>query len=748
MTNRPVLRAHFHAEVVDEDEVVYLISERDRFHLKGALLCLLVPLLDGSLTVAEIVDRLSPIVSGERVEAALASLYAKGFVEDAAPGRDAEAAAFWNFRGLDSNVAAARLAAIGIAIRCVGAVSAGDLPEKLGKAGAVLREDGGIVLVLADDYLRPELAALNEEFLSTRRPWLLAKPVGGILWLGPLFVPGETGCWECLARRLGDNRELETLLGLQLGREEPFPVSKDMPALVRGCFLDLAASHLLAAAVDPGGSVLKSRIVTFDADRLTAEKHVLTRRPQCPSCGDPAPAEKRPIRLQPREKRFTADGGHRVCSPAETLERFKDQISPVTGVVGEVKTAYKDPSGLIHIYAGVHKVQASPNLAGILSAFRSNSTGKGRGEAQSKASALCEAVERGSASYRDAVPDARMPAAEMKEPHVALNDCMLISEKQYRDRGTWNRERLVMDMIPAPLDPERPIDWTSVWSLSEERFAYVPTAYCYLGYRDPRDHGEPYYFTDSNGLAAGNVTEEAVLQGFLEVVERDSTSIFWYNKLRRPRVDLESFGDAYFDALVDHYGREGRDLWVLDVTTDLKIPTFIAVSAEHGPRGGSILLGAGSHFDVGIALSRALTEMNQGLYLLDREKSGFRASDRRGEALSEWLAKETLAENAFLLPDLSLEETSVHTHPRVFRRDLRDDVAACVETARQAGLEVLVHDLTRPDVGMSVVKVIVPGLRQLRPRFAPGRLYDVPVAMGWLDAPLPEERMNPRGWLW
>lgn len=52
-------------------------------------------------------------------------------------------------------------------------------------------------------------------------------------------------------------------------------------------------------------------------------------------------------------------------------------------------------------------------------------------------------------------------------------------------------------------------------------------------------------------------------------------------------------------------------------------------------------------------------------------------------------------------------------------------------------------DQTRADVGMTVVKVVVPGLRHFWARFAPGRLYDVPVRMGWLKEPLEEEDLNP-----
>jgi ribosomal protein S12 methylthiotransferase accessory factor len=62
----------------------------------------------------------------------------------------------------------------------------------------------------------------------------------------------------------------------------------------------------------------------------------------------------------------------------------------------------------------------------------------------------------------------------------------------------------------------------------------------------------------------------------------------------------------------------------------------------------------------------------------------------------------------------------------------------------EKGLETLVLDQTRPDLDLHVVKVIVPELRHYWPRFGPGRLYQVPVQMGWLPEPLSEEALNPQ----
>ena len=67
--------------------------------------------------------------------------------------------------------------------------------------------------------------------------------------------------------------------------------------------------------------------------------------------------------------------------------------------------------------------------------------------------------------------------------------------------------------------------------------------------------------------------------------------------------------------------------------------------------------------------------------------------------------------------------------------DLKDDVLFCQTLAERLGSELLVLDQTRPEIGLPVVKVIVPGLRHFWSRFGPGRLYEVPVKLGWLPQP-------------
>ena len=72
-----------------------------------------------------------------------------------------------------------------------------------------------------------------------------------------------------------------------------------------------------------------------------------------------------------------------------------------------------------------------------------------------------------------------------------------------------------------------------------------------------------------------------------------------------------------------------------------------------------------------------------------------------------------------------------------------EQVAACVRAVQREGLDFLTLDQTRPDIEVPVARVIVPGMRHFYRRFAPGRLYDVPVKLGLRDRPTPESELNP-----
>src|SRR5262249_48818215 len=145
--------------------------------------------------------------------------------------------------------------------------------------------------------------------------------------------------------------------------------------------------------------------------------------------------------------------------------------------------------------------------------------------------------------------------------------------------------------VPLRFDPSIPVDWSPVWSLTHGRRRWVPTAFCYSN--TPVAAEERFCWFNPNGHAAGNCLEEAIFHGFLELVERDSVAIWWYNQLRRPRVDLASFRQPYFLDLRAHYRSLGYRVWVLDITTDLGVPAFCALALSED--GGRWCVGFGCH---------------------------------------------------------------------------------------------------------------------------------------------------------
>ncbi|HVN83098.1 MAG TPA: YcaO-like family protein, partial [Terriglobia bacterium] len=249
----------------------------------------------------------------------------------------------------------------------------------------------------------------------------------------------------------------------------------------------------------------------------------------------------------------------------------------------------------------------------------------------------------------------------------------------------------------------------------------------------------------SNGNAAGNTLEEAVLQGFLELVERDSVALWWYNRVRRPGVDLDSFNEPYLDKLRSFLKSRHRELWALDLTSDLGIPVFVALSRRTDQPQEHITFGFGGHLDPRIALLRAVTELNQMYAWVlgdNAETGGIREGIEDADALT-WMRTATIANQPYLIPDESMSPRIASAYRQCWTDDLRDDVLFCQELVEKKGMEMLVLDQTRPDIGLPVVKVIIPGLRHFWARFAPARLYDIPVALGWLPEPLTEEQLNP-----
>jgi ribosomal protein S12 methylthiotransferase accessory factor len=715
--------------------------------LHGALAEVLVPLLDGTRSLAEILHSAAPALTAEEAQGGLRLLSDAGLLRFGSPApaqagpavasNDPVAEAYWDLAGLDGARAAAGLAGSRLRVLPLGGVDA----EPVLAAGVasginVTDEDADLTLVLCDDYLSPELEWVDAEHRAAGRPWLLTRLCGYEPWIGPFFQPDEGPCWTCLAARLEQHRGYEGSLQQALGLDRP--LGRPIASLSAGRVL-AAQSAVLEAAKWLAGLRYADQgsVRTVDTLNLRTRVHTVSRIPPCPSCGDPGLTSRRvlaPFVPVSRPKAGQGGGGHRALSPDQLLKRYEHLVSPITGIVPVLEPSPGAPEFATTYVSGRNLAMRERGLAGL----RSLSGGKGLTDAEARTSALCESVERYSGTRHGDEPVMVDTLRALGDHALHPNSCQLYADRQFRERDRWNRSGSPFHHVPEPFDVNRPVEWTPVWSMTEQRHRFLPTSMLYFP-STPVPRG-PY--ADSNGNAAGSSPEDALLQGFLELVERDAVALWWYNRTRQPAIDLDSFDEPYIERLRDGYGKLGRELWALDLTSDLGIPAIVALSRRTEGPTEDIVFGFGAHFDPAIALRRALTEMGQLLPAVGagRPGGGYGITD---PLPVRWWRQATLANQSYLVPDPATRPRTPADWTYVVRTDLLADVEAITELVGAKGLELLVLDQTRPDVGMPVVKVIVPGLRHFWARYAPGRLFDAPVALGRLSRPTPYEQLNP-----
>ncbi len=714
---------------------VCLYSEDRKFFLHGELYgALAAAIAEGRKSFRDLARELGRNYPYDKVHEALKRLVAGRYIVSTSRSRSGTVAAYWASLGLSLEAAEKNLKGCRVRIRSIDVEGAAELAAALGELGVhLVTRSPDLTVTLVNDYLEARLDELNRRHLSDHTPWVLAQPSGIFPLVGPVFRPGNGACWMCLAERMRRNREVKALL--DRGPARRIAVSPLVRNAVGQSAVQLAAAEIAKAIATDYRTELRDHIVSLDLLGSTIVKHYVSRRPQCPACGRKALRNPRrapvPVELGAGGKPIMTSGGYRTVSPSATVARFRKHVSPLTGVVSRLQRIEADLPLNTNFYATHNFSAPARTIHELRAGLGGGSFGKGSTAEQGEASALMEAIERYSGIFQgDEIRTLRRFTDFASGEAIAPNKVLLFSEAQYR-RGLAPAHGSDDFHIPAPFDRSAAIEWSPVRSLRDQRFKYLPTSLLYFFYR-----GAAAYPADSNGCAAGNTVEEAIVQGFLELVERDAYAIWWYNRLPRPEVDLSPFDDPYVHDLRNRLAQNERRLWVLDVTSDLGIPSFVAVT--HWMQNGqeNIEFGSGAHFDARIALLRALTELNQFLSI------GLMNGGTGEKSSLDGVTPLRLADHPYLTPNGNAPVQS-DAGAKFGQLDTREQVAACVRLAKQAGLDFLVLNQTRPDIEVPVVRVIVPGLRHFYRRFAPGRLYDVPVRLGLRDRPPSENELNP-----
>ena len=579
-------------------------------------------------------------------------------------------------------------------------------------------------LVLTDDYLDPRLLALNARFRAEQQDWLLIKLTGSALRVGPFFRTSDTGaaCYQCLHARLVQNKPVREWLRRyqQTQTHQPVPVRHDVERALDA--LRQLLTQRLPALLEDSDMLLYQWRESLSA----ATRHPVAKRPQCACCGDPdafAKLNDGPLTLREVDRVADGDGGYRTLDRASTLAAVASLIDPLTGIISDVSELADGDSASLAIYRAAYFQNSFAHDRLSVDTFVQLSLGKGVAREQARISALGEALERQAAQYQGDEAVVFCPPSALAHRALLPQQLSPFSARQYQQFSQLDGVSLQQPQWVKPYDPQTAMHWTAGWSLTRSAAVYFPAAYCFANtpFAD-----QVYSLYNHNGNAAGSSIEEAILQGALEVIERDATAIWWYNQVPRPQIEHSVIAPAQRQ-VIDSTLAADWDYWLLDISHDLALVSVVAVGQHRAS--GKFVLGFGTHLDVAIACARALTEMYQLILVKDRVSGPF-----------DFDALEALP---FLFPRRNSKPLQRADFPQIPCRTINAGILYLLEVLQQANLELCVVRYTRPDSALYTVKVIVPGLCHFWPQFANPRLFSVPVALGWLSKALSEEQLNP-----
>ena len=367
---------------------------------------------------------------------------------------------------------------------------------------------------------------------------------------------------------------------------------------------------------------------------------------------------------------------YRSCTAGETFSK----VSPYLARLGITRIARHTDLDRIGVPVWGAYV---PNAKAIVIA-----QGKGLTDEVAKTSAVMEAVERVIAT-RPACGGEELSVTELSQRCVKVHklDCLLAAGAM--EIGVDER-----------------MHWTPARSLVDGNDVWVPFDAIHLD----RTIVNSRYWLSSDGLSAGNTQDEATLHGLLERVERDAITLWEVRSLAKRyecKIALRHINDLEVVSLVQRIEQAGLELAMFDITSDLGVPTMVALLAPRRPQARrdlrhiDITFGAGASFSPGGAMLRAITEAVQSRMTY--------ISGARDDILPDMFTQPALADHiaAFVAP-----AQKMHTDiPSLTVSSINHALKTLVSRLADKGVEHMLAIELAPDwLPVSVVKVIVPEL--------------------------------------
>jgi putative methanogenesis marker protein 1 len=365
---------------------------------------------------------------------------------------------------------------------------------------------------------------------------------------------------------------------------------------------------------------------------------------------------------------------HRSKTPDSTL-RFIENTKNTVGVM-----ALRDVTDLDRIGLPVFTCdRIRPDNS------RTSHTGKGVSKTQAQVSLMMEAIERYSSEFRDEY----------------LGRLVRGSYQQLRD--DFN----ILDpgdlILPAFSDfrAERVLHWVWGFDLSAQEEMLVPAVAVYHPFHLDE---KPPIKTNTNGLASGNTLEEAIFHGMTEVIERDAWSIAKFsNEMNAALVVEDEPAHQFLIDLIRKFENAAVEVTARDLTTDIGVPVIAAFSQDAIHPNLMPFDGFGAHLDPRVAMARALLELatTRAFFI---QKHSFESLQ---ENIPYYYSEVDWEDPRFY----AREQKRLGEMESQFSIDILEDIKTLLMKLETSGLtRTIIVDLTRPDVGMPTVRVIIPGL--------------------------------------
>ena len=370
------------------------------------------------------------------------------------------------------------------------------------------------------------------------------------------------------------------------------------------------------------------------------------------------------------------DTGIRTVLPEDTLKRVLPLLK-AAGMEPLENITDKDNIGI-----PVFSISRKTKVEGAVS----NYNGKGPTQEQAMASAVMEAMERYSAEQRDD------------------DDVIYGTLKDAEDTGfTLDPKELILPLRVLNYLEGAEIAWTMGFEMLRGEPLWVPAAAVFHPYFPDGDLMIHRYHT--NGIAAGNTVEEAILHALLELVERDAWSIAESFEKANADVVIE---DGVCAELLNRFENGGVKIHLKDLTSDLGIPTIGAASDDTVSKDPALLsVGVGTHLNPEIAAIRAITEVAQSR---TTHKHGVKCNAKLVKINNEMGYDKVKAVNR-LWYSPSAKKIKLKDMKRMDTDYVLDDIEVVLQKLVDNGFDkVIAIDLTRPETGIPVVRMIVPGL--------------------------------------